>query len=397
MLEELGIFCLLAVLSQVDLQEEGPVVELEPVTATLSSKYHDPWSTYAPGLCIDGDTGGEFCHTLATDATPWIAVDYGTRVIVERVEIFNRANCCGERTRNVDVRISDELPTSGSQMFSGGTLLGHFAGPGTSGQHIVVSGQKTSGRYVIVQMDNGGDPLHLQEVKAFGRMESTSTESTETLSTSCVTTEEAETGEGEAIAILVRKEVGNPVDYFNKNYEEYKEGFSANGESWLGLDRIHSLTSQRDYKLKITMTDFDGKKYVAVYDQFKVGNSDSGYRLTVGGFNECLSTLGDSLIGISDPTNLNGMRFTTRDRDQHAVSGASNISGGWWYNWCTSSWQINHWCTRAHLTGQHTPQRLKQKENKQIYYYFGGERGMGWRESDGYESWAEAEMLLLPN
>ena len=34
---------------------------------------------------------------------------------------------------------------------------------------INIPGQETSGRYVIVQMDNGGDPLNLQEVKAFGR------------------------------------------------------------------------------------------------------------------------------------------------------------------------------------------------------------------------------------
>jgi len=54
-------------------------------------------------------------------------------------------------------------------MFSGGTLLGNFAGPATDGQHVIVSGLETFGRYVIVQLDNGGDQLNLQEVKAFGR------------------------------------------------------------------------------------------------------------------------------------------------------------------------------------------------------------------------------------
>ena len=34
---------------------------------------------------------------------------------------------------------------------------------------------------------------------------------------------------GEEIAILVRKEAGNPVDFFQKTFDEYKEGFSANG------------------------------------------------------------------------------------------------------------------------------------------------------------------------
>jgi len=143
-----------------------PVVELEAVTATLSSTLPG----FVAGNCIDGDTGGRdtLCHSF-NGATPWIAVDYGTRVSVQKVEIFNRADCCGDRTQNVDVRISDELPTSGSQMFSGGTLLGHFAGPATNGQHIIISGQETSGRYVIVQMDNGEYSLNLEEVKAFGR------------------------------------------------------------------------------------------------------------------------------------------------------------------------------------------------------------------------------------
>ena len=117
------------------------------MTATLSSTYTDSYGHYAAGNCIDGDTETMHGHhgaiaicATTNEPTPWIAIDYGTRVIVERVEIFNRINGHGAGTRNVDVRISDELPTSGSQMFSGGTLLGHFAGPGTSGQHIVVSG-----------------------------------------------------------------------------------------------------------------------------------------------------------------------------------------------------------------------------------------------------------------
>ena len=31
------------------------------------------------------------------------------------------------------------------------------------------------------------------------------------------------------VKVLVRKEVGNPADYFDKTYAEYQEGFSANG------------------------------------------------------------------------------------------------------------------------------------------------------------------------
>ena len=120
--------------------------ELEPVTATQSSTWKNDTNQFGAGNCIDGDTGSDrvdgryaICHTN-TDSAPWVAIDYGTSVTDERVEIFNRGEH-GQRTRNVEVRISNNLPTSGSQMFSGGTLLGRFAGPARNGQHIIISGQ----------------------------------------------------------------------------------------------------------------------------------------------------------------------------------------------------------------------------------------------------------------
>ena len=49
---------------------------------------------------------------------------------------------------------------------------------------------------------------------------------------------------------------------------------------WLGLEKLHQLTSEGSYSLRITMKDFDGKSYVAVYDQFQVikiyGNDADG-------------------------------------------------------------------------------------------------------------------------
>ena len=88
-----------------------------------------------------------------------------------------------------------------------------------------------------------------------------------------------------SVVMLVRKQCENPTNYFDKTFAEYQEGFSANGEIqkvrqndknifpgevWIGLDKLHQLTSARSYSLKITMTDYDGKKYRAVYEQFEV-------------------------------------------------------------------------------------------------------------------------------
>ena len=125
--------------------------KLVPVAATLSSTFDDhPWNgpgSFGASHCIDGNRGppeivdnvAKFCSTNGEHA-PWLAIDYATSVTVHRVEIFTRNGCCGETTRNVDVRISDQVPVSGSQMFSGGKLLGHFAGPATDGQLINIEG-----------------------------------------------------------------------------------------------------------------------------------------------------------------------------------------------------------------------------------------------------------------
>ena len=118
------------------------------------------------------------CHTNYDEA-PWIALDFGEglTVSVHKVFLYNRAAAgrldLAERTRNVTIRLSDELPTSATSMFISGHLLGTFAGPGTPGQQIAISagpGWSTKiGRYLIVQMDNGHKaPLNLNEVVAFG-------------------------------------------------------------------------------------------------------------------------------------------------------------------------------------------------------------------------------------
>merc|ERR1711953_757992 len=165
-----GVFCFVLVLAFAALATSIPFwpgvnsVLLQPVAATQSSTR----AGFSASKCIDGDTtgpdsgfddrGDDMCHTNEEPA-PWIALDFGETVLVNRVEIFNRVACCGDRTENVDVHVADELPTSGSELFSGthtddhddsegddseeddfeendseedeedGTLFGYFAGP----------------------------------------------------------------------------------------------------------------------------------------------------------------------------------------------------------------------------------------------------------------------------
>ena len=148
-----------------------------PKSAHLSTTYEK----FDGNKCIDGITAGtgSLCHSKR-ELAPWLALDYGkdARVSVEKVVLFNRAGYDlwqgWQRTKNVEVRLANELPTSGMKMFTGGELLGTFKGPGTRGQQFEIKSgpgwEKKSGRYLVIQMNHKGKPeyLNLQEVFAVG-------------------------------------------------------------------------------------------------------------------------------------------------------------------------------------------------------------------------------------
>ena len=100
-------------------------------------------------------------------------------VSIETVVLFNRNEggtlAPWERTKNVEVRLANELPpkpTTG--MFTGGILLGRYKGPAGKGEIVEIRSspgcKKKRGRYLIIQidMDAGNDRLNLKEVFAYG-------------------------------------------------------------------------------------------------------------------------------------------------------------------------------------------------------------------------------------
>ena len=79
------------------------------------------------------------------DNAPWLALEFFEPVSVTRVVIYNRGDNADhllyhQRLKNVEVRVTDKLPTSGEKMFTEGELLGTFAGPGDRGQIITIDG-----------------------------------------------------------------------------------------------------------------------------------------------------------------------------------------------------------------------------------------------------------------
>ena len=69
-----------------------------------------------------------------------------------------------------------------------------------------------------------------------------------------------------------RGQCGNPKDFFAKSFEEYRKGFGANCELWIGLDKLYELTRTGKWELLIEGVRWDnGTKVKSRYAKFSVG------------------------------------------------------------------------------------------------------------------------------
>ncbi|KAF5280570.1 hypothetical protein FQR65_LT00321 [Abscondita terminalis] len=126
---------------------------------------------------------------------------------------------------------------------------------------------------------------------------------------------------------LIQKRYDGTVD-FNRNWNEYSNGFgSATGEHWLGNRNIHYLTKNNCTKLMINLKDIYGKHWEATYDDFRVADYSSGFKMIVDKYKGNASDALDY---------QNGMEFSTidNDRDISNTHCASNYEGGWWFSHC---------------------------------------------------------------
>ncbi|XP_058065833.1 ficolin-2-like [Anopheles bellator] len=159
---------------------------------------------------------------------------------------------------------------------------------------------------------------------------------------------------------------------FYRNWKEYKTGFGQlEGEFWLGLDRIHQLTTAKPHELVMLLEDFDGNSTYARYDLFEIGGESQMYELTkIAGY---AGTAGDSL------SDLKGMKFSSFDADNDVweKNCAVEYTGAWWYNNCHKS----------NLNGQY----LKGETTEFA-------KGMVWQTFRGYHyALKSAKMMIRSN
>ena len=81
---------------------------------------------------------------------------------------------------------------------------------------------------------------------------------------------------------VFQKRQDGSVDFY-RGWADYKRGFgNLNGEFWLGMDKIHRLTNNDRYKLRVDLEDTTGKTAYAEYDMFAVTSEKTKYQLSLG-------------------------------------------------------------------------------------------------------------------
>ena len=107
------------------------------------------------------------------------------------------------------------------------------------------------------------------------------------------------------------------------------EGFGDNSNYWIGLEKLHIITSERPSYLDITLRDRRGDSFYLRYDHFSVGNASSNYQLSISGYH---GELYDWL------SYNNGRPFSASDRDNDNYDGSCTeyLHGPWWHGSCSN-------------------------------------------------------------
>ncbi|XP_058494497.1 angiopoietin-related protein 4-like [Solea solea] len=119
---------------------------------------------------------------------------------------------------------------------------------------------------------------------------------------------------------------------FNQQWDSYKKGFgSVDGEFWLGLENIHSLSKQGQYILQVELSDQAGERQTVRY-QFRLDGEEKKFTVHL----EQETSPGHQ----GEHVMSTGLPFSTADQDNDLAAGvncAELLSGGWWFSSCGES------------------------------------------------------------
>ncbi|KAM6895387.1 fibrinogen-like protein 1 [Xenentodon cancila] len=156
---------------------------------------------------------------------------------------------------------------------------------------------------------------------------------------------------------VFQRRTGEPLS-FNRKWQAYKEGFGRlTNDHWLGLQKVFLLTKNKKSTLRVDLWDFEGGSAFAEYNNFRLGNEKTAYKLHVGKYN---GNAGDAIRGAYPGIDQNGYGFSTIDRDNDGCRPCifgdiaqtrctDRTASGWWFSKCGSADLNGHW----HPSGDH--------------------------------------------
>jgi len=107
-----------------------------------------------------------------------------------------------------------------------------------------------------------------------------------------------------------------------------------------GNNNLAALTVQKQYRLRVDLGDWSNNYRYAEYDNFRVGDASTKFRLSVINYMYTTGDAGDSLTNTTYFGRVHAnMMFSTYDQDNDMTAGscASGCRGAWWYNSCYHS------------------------------------------------------------
>ncbi|KAJ8033540.1 Ryncolin-4 [Holothuria leucospilota] len=174
--------------------------------------------------------------------------------------------------------------------------------------------------------------------------------------------------------VIFQRRVDGTVNFY-RNWASYKQGFgSLTHEFWLGNDKIHAITNQKTYQLRVDAVNSQGTSIFNTYSSFRITDENDKYRLRLG--SKSGNTGGDAMYY------NNGKQFSTHNEDNDGGTTyhcAQKHRGAWWYtdylyyyyNYCFK-WRVGsyyRYCSNSNLNGDY------QRSGVQGLFFYDGNSG----------------------
>ena len=150
----------------------GDVIGIDLLVAK-SADSSSVYGGYEPAKAIDNDleTDNGLFHSLYPpfETDPWLQIELEYVAAINKVIIYNRKHCCGDRTKNVALRVGLTKFTKGMEL-KNDEVCATYEGPGSDGEKIMINcSREMKGLYLSIHlMQNTPTILNLNEIMIYG-------------------------------------------------------------------------------------------------------------------------------------------------------------------------------------------------------------------------------------